>query len=106
MLFAPVNKAGKPGDDIDMKKLIIIATSVLALGAATPAMAERLNVPKDQWLTAAQITEKLTAAGYAVREIEVDDGAYEVEMTKNGVKHDVHVHPATGEILTGYDHDD
>lgn len=90
-----------------MNKFIILATAAaLGLGAATPAMAERLSVPKDQWLSASQITEKMTAAGYTVREIEVDDGAYEVEMTKDGVKHDVHVHPATGEILIGYDHDD
>jgi hypothetical protein len=93
-----------------MKKSIILAVAVLGLGAAAPAFADdsgkRLNVPRDQWLSATQITEKLTAAGYTVREIETDDGAYEVEMTKDGVKLDVHVHPATGEILTGYDHDD
>lgn len=91
-----------------MKKTILLA-AVLGLAAA-PAFADthsqRLNVPKDQWMTAAQMTEKLSAAGYKVHEIEVDDGAYEVEMTKDGVKHDVHVHPSTGEILTGYDHDD
>ena len=64
----------------------------------------RLNVPKDQWLSAGQISEKLTTQGYRVHEIEVDDGAYEVELIdKNGTRVDAHVHPATAEILIGYD---
>jgi hypothetical protein len=84
-----------------------IAAALIGLAGTTSALAasdgHRLNVPKDQWLTAAQVTEKLTAAGYTVREVEVDDGAYEIEATKDGVKHELHVHPATGDVLTGYD---
>ena len=64
----------------------------------------RLNVPREQWLSPTQITEKLGEKGYKVIEIETDDGAYEVEMTdKNGTRIDAHVHPATGELLYGYD---
>lgn len=84
--------------------LTALATSV-AFAAATPAAAlDRLNVPRDQWLTPAQISEKLAGQGYKVTEIESDDGAYEVDLVdKNGVRVEAHVHPATGELLAGYD---
>jgi hypothetical protein len=83
----------------------------LALGLPTAALAvddilemNRLSVPKSQWLSASEVADKLRAKGYSVTEIEVDDGAYEVEMTdKSGTRIDAHVHPLTGEVLTGYD---
>jgi hypothetical protein len=83
----------------------------LAAAAAIPALADpapgtRLNVPQADWLSPAQIADKLAAAGYRVTEIEVDDGAYEVDLIdKNGTKVEGHVHPATGELLRGYDND-
>ena len=47
---------------------------------------------------------ELGAQGYKVSKIESEDGAYEVEMTdKDGVRIETHVHPATGELLPGYD---
>lgn len=79
----------------------------LAATAAAPAFADnhaRLNVPRDQWQTPQQISDKLGQKGYKVLEIESDDGAYEVEMVdKNGMRVEAHVHPATGELLVGYD---
>jgi hypothetical protein len=95
-----------------MRNYLIPAILGLSLAAAGSAFAvdddwvggNRLNVPKDQWLSAGQIAEKLTAQGYKVHEIKVDDGAYEVELIdKNGTRIDTHVHPATAEILVGYD---
>ncbi len=86
-----------------------IAAPILALSltAATAAYADpvnRLNVPVNQWLSPAQISEKLAAQGYKVTEIESDDGAYEVDLVdKNGTRVETHVHPATGELLVGYD---
>lgn len=91
-----------------MKHLIVAAALAATLASAVPAAADdwhgkRLNVPRDQWLAPTQMIEKLTAQGYRVHEIESDDGAYEVEMSKNGTRIEAHVHPATGEILLGYD---
>lgn len=90
-----------------MRKYIMRSAIGFCLVAATPALAgdgPRLNVPRDQWLSPAQITDKLSAQGYQVREIETDDGAYEVDMVdKNGVRIDVHVHPATAELIPDYD---
>lgn len=88
----------------------LAAVTVLTLLMLAPATARdgashRLSVPADQWLSPAQTVEKLTAQGYRVREIEADDGVYEVELIdRNGVRIEVDVHPATGEFLP--DHDD
>jgi hypothetical protein len=93
-------------------RLTLIASAIaLSLFAVQPAAAvddvfsfNRLNVPRDQWLPPSKIAEKLGEQGYKVYEIEADDGAYEVEMVdKNGVRIETHVHPATGELLPGYD---
>jgi hypothetical protein len=91
-----------------MRKTTLFAAAALALAVAVPAVSyadyNRLNVPRDQWLSASEISDKLASQGYKVLEIESDDGAYEVEMLdKNGVKIETHVHPATGELLPGYD---
>ena len=95
-----------------MRAYLIVSLLVLGAAAPTAAQAEdsilsnRLHVPRDQWLPPAQIAEKLTQQGYKVTEIEADDGVYEVEMTdKNGLRVEGHVHPATAELLVGYDND-
>lgn len=90
-----------------MKKLL--AASALSFAFVAPAFAGddyagRLNVPRDQWLSVPAVIQKLEAQGYKVREIEADDGAYEFEATTAaGVRVEGHAHPATGELLTGYD---
>lgn len=90
-------------------KTFLIASVLAAVGATSALAADdgasnRLNVPRDQWVSPSQIAEKLAAQGYKVHKIETDDGAYEVDMTdKNGVLIEAHVHPATGELLPGYD---
>jgi hypothetical protein len=95
-----------------MRTYILPPVLALSLAAAAipasadPAPGTRLNVPQADWLSPAQITDKLAGAGYRVTEIEVDDGAYEVDLIdKNGTKVEGHVHPATGELLRGYDND-
>lgn len=92
-----------------MQRYLIPSLLGLSMLAAVPALAadwdgtSRLNVPRDQWLSPAEIADKLSSQGYKVFEVETDDGAYEVELSKNGTRMEVHVHPATGEILVGYD---
>lgn len=94
-----------------MRSILSVPALVVALASVQPALArddafggKQLNVPHAEWLSPQEITGKLVDKGYKVREIETDDGAYEVDMVdKNGVRMEVHVHPATGEILVGYD---
>ena len=84
--------------------LAATASAILFAAASASAGPNRINVPANQWLSHSEVIEKLSAQGYTVREIEADDGVYEVEMTgKNGVRIESHVHPATGKILHGYD---
>jgi hypothetical protein len=87
-----------------MKKLLF--GTALALAFAGPALAGDddyagpLNVPRDQWMSASQVVQKLESQGYKVREIEADDGAYEFEaINGSGAKIEGHAHPATGEVL-------
>lgn len=91
-----------------MKKLLIIPIAAALVGAAGLAVAsdddkgKRLgvNVPREQWMSIAQVSEQLANQGYKVRKIEADDGVYEVDVTdRNGVRLEVYVHPATGALL-------
>lgn len=95
-----------------MRKTSLLAAIAISVAVAAPTGAlavddwfkSRLNVPADQWMSPSQIAEKLGEKGYRVLEIESDDGAYEVEMVdKNGTRIEAHVHPATAELLYGYD---
>lgn len=91
-----------------MRKIALAAALLATLGTTAPLSADddrhRLNVPRAEWKSPVEIKDQLVSAGYTVREIETDDGAYEVDVVdKDGVKMEFHVHPATGEILPGYD---
>ena len=92
-----------------MRKIALATVIAAAIGLSTAGMAGddnrgRLNVPAADWKSAAEIKDKLVSAGYTVREIETDDGAYEVDVVdKDGMRMEFHIHPATGEILHGYD---
>lgn len=92
-----------------MRRLALTAALLATLAPVAPAFADndyhsRLNVPRGEWQSPSQIADKLRGQGFTVHEIEADDGAYEVEMTdKAGVRIEAHAHPATGELMHGYD---
>ncbi len=90
-----------------MRNLLMLpALAVLLL--ALPALADdnfagRLNIPREQWLSISDVTQKIKAQGYEVRQIEVDDGAYEFKGTNSyGVLVEAHANPATGEVMRGH----
>lgn len=95
-----------------MKTFLIAPALALAVAAgAGVAVASddspKVDVPKEQWMSIAQITEKLASEGYDVREIEVEDGAYEVSARdKDGNSIEAYLHPATGEIIESKSDDD
>lgn len=86
-----------------MRKFLIVPLLSIAAASAGVALADeqfQIDAPRDQWLTIAQVVEKLTSQGYEVREVEMDDGVYEVEATtSDGRRIDAYVHPVTAEIL-------
>ena len=52
-------------------------------------------------MPAEQVKEKLMAVGYTnITEFEADDGHWEGEGMKNGVKMQFHADPKTGEIVS------
>jgi hypothetical protein len=91
-----------------MRKTLTFTTLAALACFAVPAFADnpnnRINVPAEKWLSTSDVIQKLSAQGYKVTEIEVDDGVYEFDaIDANGVRIEGHAHPATGEVLTGYD---
>lgn len=85
-----------------MKTPLIAAVlfAVVAPGAAF-ASQDCPNVPRDQWMSDAAITEKAKELGYEVRSIKVEDGCMEAyAIDKNGKRVEVYFHPGTGEVLS------
>ncbi|WP_409565129.1 PepSY domain-containing protein [Methylobacterium sp. J-090] len=70
----------------------------MALGFAGPVLAKE-DKPGADWMPAEQVKQKLMDAGYSsITELEADDGHWEGEGLKNGVKMEFHVDPRTGAI--------
>lgn len=88
-----------------MRRILIAPALALAtLAAAGFAYADsdspRVDVPRDQWMSVAQIAEHFAAQGYDVRSVETEKGRYEIEaIDKNGRRMEIDAHPVTGEIL-------
>jgi len=96
-------------------KRILIVTAALATGAGLFAIGAQAsddgrqltNVPPPaEWMSISDLSAKLEAQGYKIREIEVERGAYDVEMIDaNGMKVEGYFHPVTGEPLPYRDDD-
>lgn len=80
-----------------------LATILLAAGSAfaqttTPDVSKGA-VPAG-WMSVGAIVAKLEGQGYVVREIDTDDGVFEVKaVDRNGVRVEADLDPATGEPL-------
>jgi hypothetical protein len=80
--------------------LPVLASDTGRTNADTDATGAARAVPADEWMSVSAVARKLEGQGYTVREIEREDGAYEVEMTDaNGLRLEAHVDPRTGDIL-------
>lgn len=76
---------------------LLLAATLLS---ATPAMArdkDHCNAgPREQWKPMAELATQLTAQGWKLEKIEIDDGCYEVEARdKDGWKVESYFHPVT-----------
>ncbi|MBY6089460.1 PepSY domain-containing protein [Pseudooceanicola sp. 502str34] len=71
---------------------IVTVTGTLALCLVTASAAFASGMPDDA--TKAQITEKLTAEGYEVRRIDMEDGMIEVYALKDGKKLELYLDEA------------
>ena len=84
-----------------MKTILIAATLVTLLApVAASASQDCPDVPRDQWMSDAAITEKAKTLGYDVRSIKVEDGCMEAyALDKDGKRVEVYFHPGTGDVL-------
>ena len=95
-----------------MKRTILFTTSLatavglFALGAQAQDQSTPAQTQADQRMSIAQIAGMLEAQGYTVREIELERGRYEVEMTDaNGMRVEAYLNPVTGAALPYRDDD-
>lgn len=87
-----------------LTSLTLVCAIVAATTLITPAFADdhRSNpVSERQWLSIAQIHDKLVAAGYHdIEKIERERGGYEARATdRQGNRTKLYLHPQTGEIV-------
>lgn len=80
-----------------MRTTIALAFAAVVL-AGTPVMADQ---PGADWMPVAQVKQKLMAAGYTnITSFEADDGHWEGEGIKNGVRMEFHADAKTGAIIS------
>lgn len=88
-----------------IQKLSISAGIFALLAAASvPAFADDDaycgNIPRAEWKSISEASAAVTAKGYEIREIEADDGCYEVEARKEtGERVELYLNPRTLEIV-------
>ncbi|OCW57804.1 PepSY domain-containing protein [Hoeflea olei] len=83
-------------------KTMFIAASLFALIAPAAAFAGTAcpDVPRDQWMSDADLTAKAKEMGYDVRSIKPEDGCLEAyAIDAKGQRVEVYFHPATAEVL-------
>jgi hypothetical protein len=88
-------------------KTLVIAAALTTTALVSTAYADDRhdphcgNVQIDKWMSEAQVRERATALGIEVREVDIDDGCYEVEgRNKDGRRIEVRFHPETGEQVS------
>lgn len=99
----PLRNLGN-GDQTMRKFLTLPALALVLATAAGGAYASservRVDAPRDQWLSVAQIAEMYTAQGYDVRSVEAEKGSYEIKAVgKDGRRVEIYAHPVTGKLL-------
>lgn len=82
-----------------MSRSIRLAVALgLALCTTGVALAD---TPGADWMPADHVKQKLMAAGYtSITEFEADDGHWEGEGVKNGIRMQFHADPKTGALLS------
>jgi hypothetical protein len=85
-----------------LKNRLLPIFALAAMAAATPALASDdgacTKAPKEQWLSIEKLEAQLTAQGYKVSKIEIEDGCVEAKVSKDGTKSELYLDPATGAL--------
>ena len=87
-----------------MKKLVLLATTMLSLAYISPSMASSSDVlcssMAGQPLSMKEVKSMVTAKGYDVRRVKREDGCLEVyAIDKQGSRVEIYLHPVSGKIV-------
>jgi len=87
-----------------MKKLVLLATTMLSLAYISPSMASSGDVlcssMAGQPLSMNEVKSMVTAKGYDVRRVKREDGCLEVyAIDKQGSRVEIYLHPVSGKIV-------
>lgn len=92
-----------------MRKFITASAFALVLASGYSLASDDLPgrfVDTQQWLPMEEVVSRLTAEGYQLREIEIDDYHYEVKViAPDGRRLEIDIDPVSGRFLK-VDHDD
>ena len=81
--------------------------SIIFSGIATAQAIQSAEPGKAQWMSIPEIVTKIEGSGYKVREVDMDEGLYEISaVDANGMRVEADFNPATGEPLRGWRQDD
>lgn len=80
-------------DNLKLTTLAVLIASVPALAVAGLSVGDQTGVSADE------IRAALGAQGAEVLEIEIEDGAIEVEYLLDGVEYEAEINPANGTVL-------
>ena len=86
-------------------RIILAAIAAAAFAATTgPVLADNHHrcehIEASQWMSVADITAKAEANGLTVREVDRDEGCYEVKGTDaKGQRLEVLMHPVSGDVV-------
>jgi hypothetical protein len=72
-----------------------------ALLAATPALAKETcpDTPRDKWLRAEEVQQRMEQKGYEVRRVKKEGACFEVKARKDGKRVELYVNPADAAIV-------
>lgn len=81
-------------------KIRSIAAALLAAAPFAAAAAKDCpEIPRDKWLKAEEVQERLQSRGYDVRSVKREGACFEVKATKDGKRVEAYVNPADGTIV-------
>lgn len=82
-----------------MKYILLTLALTLPATAQATGMYQCAPVAAADWLSEAQLTEKITAEGWTVRRMKQDGGCWEVYGTMpDGKRVEAYFHPASGDV--------
>ena len=83
-----------------MKSWTLIFALIAPATAQATGMYQCEPVAAENWLTEAQLSEKVTAEGWTVSRMKKDGGCWEVYgRTPEGKRVEAYFHPKSGEVL-------